>query len=525
MKYSFELKETLPRRLLRYTLWTILLGGAAVLVWNGSHFAYRVLTERSMNSSAGGLAQISPWRSLTVAENLCKVSPGDNTNLRLIRVAADVGEWALADMLLDEYRPSALFKAQALDVIITSRVAPEALPGAIARLKAIPDNDDERILLAQAAFVSGNKELLTLGRRALGQLQGDFFRNRAILLLSGISLEANEKSNALELAQKLIDQPLSPGDSLQLLNILETLKSPLAGDYLSSLRVNARRNPAVALALGGYMLREQAPALVATWMASLPPVITHTPEVAIRLAALHVQADNKPAAIATLEKIENPNLQKTLPSFLANPPSLAPLTLTPSELIVAATFAQYLNLPSLQLEALSRINAHEPRLWSLQQSLMYAEALQDASAEQKLRGELNNLLPGNAINQAYGAYHLLLNEPDTLAQRAYAELKDIAAKYPDRAEIKAFLAFAHYRLGNVTEALTVLPETLPSPRAQLIAVVIYTKAGQYERASEIAKEIPQERLNAAEVEMYKAADSQLQANTPLRQLFDILKTN
>lgn len=519
MKYSFELKEPLPRKLLRYALWTILMLGALALVVNSAQMAQKFLAERTIGQ---GSANVSPEDALNVAEKLSEVSPSDNTRLRLIRVAAENRRWELADMLMDEYRPATVFKAQALEVMISMREARDNLKEAVEGLRAIPQNDDERILLAQAAVASGDRNLQNLAKRALRQLESELFKNKASLLLARMAVMAGEPQQAKELAARLLEKNLSPNEAVELLKLCEELRMTETNDFRSSLKMAARNSPALTMALVRHFSTTQKLPEITEWMKSLPAQVTGVTDVALELVILQLKANEPEAAAATLQKMGNTRLPEMIMKILMNElPSLSGANA--KDLQLYAHFCQATDLPAQRLEALKELNRVEPHLWSLQAAWEAAQATHDDKEIQAAVAGLRAKLPQNALAQMEELYPRLL-DMDIEPKADYETLKKISARYSGRNFPQALLALAHYRAGNVTDALLTLPKEPNDAREKLICAVVLAKAGQNTKAGGYLREISPAQLTQGESELYQTTLKQLQEAAPLKQLMDnILK--
>lgn len=522
MKYSFELKEPLPRKLLRYALWAILITGFLALVVNGAQILQRMMTERSLNHSAGELAEISPEEAVNVAEKLNTAAPSENTRLRLIRVAAQAQQWQLADILLDEFRPANNFRAQALDVIVSLHVAPETLKKAVENLKAIPQNDDERILLAQAAVESGDRDLQTLARRALRQLESDLFKNRASLLLARMAMNSDEPGQAKDLAVKLLEKKLPASDAVELLKICETLQMPEANDYRSSLKMAARTNPALAMALIKHFSQTQTAQVLVGWVSSLPAELLRVPQVSLELVILQLKANDPEAASQTLQKMGNTRVPEAVMKILMGEnPKLEGLNA--QDLALYARFCHDTQLYPQELAALGELNRLEPRLWSLCAATQAAQKANDAAGGTAAWEALQAKLPQNALVQLKSLPPRLLDE-SIEPKNEYEALKKIYPRYSERNSVRAWMAYAHYRLGNLTDALVTLPPEPSDATEKLLSAVIYAQAGQNDKAGTLLREISPNNLSTAENELYQTTLKSLQQSAPLKQLMDnILK--
>lgn len=521
MKYSFELKEPLYRRLIRYALW-ILIAAAVFAGLNAAvRFAGQKITESTL--MAGQLTPEGPEESLTAAEKWLATDPSDDKRTQLVRVAVQAQAWQLADLLMDDLRPAKTAATQALEVIVAAQTAPETLAAAIDNLKAIPQNDTERLLLAQAAVVSGNKGLQTLARRGLHQISDKTNRDRAALWLAEMAQAAGEPSQARDLAGKLLEKNLPPDAALTLLKLTETLKMPEAADYRSSLKMQARTRPALAVGLLQHLAQTQSAQELVTWAGSLPAETLREANVALELTLLQLKASQPEAAAATLKKMNETHLAQALNKILMGEnPKLDDLPAR--ELVLYARFCRSAELFSQELQALTALNKSEPHLWSLVAAAQAAENAKDTPGGAAAWESLQTKMPKNALVELESLTPRLLDE-NIEPRKEYEKLTQIYERYGQRREVKTLMAYAHCRLGNLTDALLALPQDPTTPRQKLLCAVILARAGQNDKAAAWLKEVPPNSLSGTENELYEDTQKRLQASRPLQQIIETILPN
>jgi len=193
------------------------------------------------------------------------------------------------------------------------------------------------------------------------------------------------------------------------------------------------------------------------------------------------------------------------------------------DLTLYAHFCQATDLPAQRMEALKELNRTEPRLWSLQAAWEAAQETHDAKEITAAVEALTAKLPNNALVQFEAIYPRLL-DMNTDPKADYEALKKIFPRYSERTFPQALMALAHYRAGNVTDALLALPKEPSSAREKLICAVVMNKAGQNAKAGEFIKALSPTNFTQAESELYQSTLKQLQDKAPLKQIMDILKT-
>jgi NaMN:DMB phosphoribosyltransferase len=154
-------------------------------------------------------------------------------------------------------------------------------------------------------------------------------------------------------------------------------------------------------------------------------------------------------------------------------------------------------------------------LWLLIIGIVIVTAINIGSAIYKQQSK-------ELLREAELATGRLIESPARAAE-SYKTLAEASKRYPKRDNLKVGLALAHYRMGNNTEALAMLPKTLNTTQEKLIGAMIEAKAGEHERVAELIKDIEPEKLSAAEKRIYDDARSAVEANAPLKQWIDLLK--
>lgn len=518
MKYSFELKEPLYRRLIRYALWALIVAAAAAAVQWSVRAVGQKINENSLG--AGNLSLSSPQETLSAAEKIWASDPSDDKRVQLIGVAVQTQQWPLADLLMDGLRPPKTAAAQALEVIIAAQVAPETLPAAVEVFKAIPQNDTERWLLAQAALTSGDKDLQNLARRSLHQLSAKPAKDRAALLLAQMAEKSGDNNQARELAGKLLEKNLPPNQAMELLTLVEKLKMPEAADYRSSLKMQARTRPTLAVALAQHLAQTQTAQELVMWLGSLPADTLRDSRVALELVILQLKASQPEAAAATLKKMNESHLAAALTKILmGESPKLNDLSAR--ELMLFAGFCHDTELFAQELEALTALNKAEPAFWSLVAATQAAQNAKDTPSEAAAWEVLETKLPKNALVELESLTPRLLDE-NIEPRKEYEKLKQIYERYGQRREVKTLMAYAHCRLGNLTDALLALPQDPTTPRQKLLCAVILARAGQNDKATAWLKEVPPNSLSGTENELYEETQKRLQSSGPLRQIIQTI---
>ena len=452
-----------------------------------------------MGDPTGALTQLSPEKALTLAEKLYTLSPSEKTKLKIIQVAINTEHWMLADILMDELRPCKSFEPQVFNAMIVAHNAPEELPTALLDIHAAPQNDEERILLLQLASFAGDDNLRSLARRSSRNIDNANLRNRAGIFLARMAMNEGHLQEAREIIARLIDKRISAADCVSVLQICETLQTSEAADYKSTLKLAARSSAPLAITLAHYFSKTEAPDKILAWLNSLPEEITATPEIKMELVGLAAKTG------------------KTI-DWKSSAPQ------TPKELMLSAHLARETENYKEELETLDKLNRLAPQLWSLLAACQASEHIRDADALHECLAALSRRLPGNLLVASQLAY-LDLTQAKPNAKEDYDSLKTAQTRYPERAEIKTYLALADYRLGNLTDALILLPKDPSTIRAKLICAAVLANAGQNDHAEAILKEISPEALLPNEGILYQATFKKLQESAPLREWINILKRN
>jgi hypothetical protein len=523
VRYIVELKEPPWRRLLRHCLWAFLIIAAVALVVSTTTGIIRYMAERQVRLSAGALAQYSPAQAVIIAERLYRQAPADATLLSWIKIASRAQAWELADFIIEPLRGANDLRTQAYNITILANRAPEVMAEAIAQLQTkSPNNSEEQLMLIRVAALQNTPD--DLRQKAMHEsqkLEAGPLRDRARLINAQLAIKSGDNSRAGELAAGLVGRNLDPRESVELLRLLENLQRPESDEYRSALRVRARSSVPMALLMSEYLRLYQSDREVAAWLGSLPPEVAGTNE--IKLRRLELLAAHLAEASDIIDTLAPQSFQQALRQVVAGQ-SPALDELGADELLRLGELCKDLGQWHQALRVFLRLNTISESAWSLSATAESAARTDDIKNAKLALEQLSERLGENKLVGLRRCYLELLYDDSPSAQ-IYRELTGPIAEYKTREEYATTLALAHYRIGNLTDALLAMTATPRSPEGKLVKGLLLAKAGQYEPAADLLKQVNQSQLLPAENRLYQTATKLLQGSSPVQRWLELLKQN
>jgi|GEM_PF-2088630 hypothetical protein len=519
-KYIIKLKEPLWRRALRYFLWGVIVAAVLSLLLFTLYFVGRALVGASRASAIEDMAEGSPLKAVSQAETGYNRNRTVNAQLDFVEILIKVGKWQLADLMMDSLRPPVGFRQKAYDLVVSSHTAPESAQKLRLSLKEEPQTEEEILALGEVAVAIPDTGLRARAHHWLRSVGNPPQRYKARLLLAELFAQEGEVSQCRELASRLWEKPLSVSDSMRLLRLCKNAKLPGCQDYQSMLKISARKNAALALAMANELSKEEEPQQVVDWLLSLPKGVSASKDVALKVSELLAKAGKQEEAVLALKK--GGDMAVSLFSGIVYNKASSVKETGFADLLDAAQYAQNLSNFTKEQEFLNRIIAAMPARWDLKESYDLLERQGDELALISRAAALDKALGGNLLLEAQSAYWQLISY-DCDAKPLYETLKRAVARYPDRRDVALSMALAHYRLGNLTDAINMLPQEPASPREKLVCAYLWAKAREFNKAGAIVSQIETGKLSPSELALYKNTLSLLQADAPLERWIKLLK--
>ena len=384
-------------------------------------------------------------------------------------------------------------------------------------LRLEPTNDAIVLNLETIRLVSTNKTVAGNAQIALETMTNAVLRPIALQHLLTAAVNRRDLVCALAYSREIVTSPTaSTSDKINHLQLLRDAKSPETEAYLAKLKTAAQNSPAIAFALGQWLVKTEKAEAALAWLQALPPLVQTNLPVPLAITDCEIILKDWSGLLAFVK----PQAWGELEYYRMGLETLARRSLGETT-AAESSWRKALHLAAHNQERLSRLVQMTTAWgWSHEKTDLLEQIVQEFPAEksavnqlvgqyyadgksrelQKLLTESQAANPGDVQLKNNLATILLLRKSEldkagALAKEAY----DSATNNPFYSCTYAYALFTEKKTGEALKILADLkPESLKIPAVATYYGAIQALSGNKEAArssldlAETAKLLPEE---------------------------------